>query len=113
MQYPQLILPQFCNTDIRVILYSNSITEDGAPQSTTEITTKCMLKNGGSKRIFDDKGTEVQISLVASIPGDIAPLLPFISGGSAVINNESFRIVSGSKIHNPNNSVNFTRLELI
>ena len=55
----------------------------------------------------------VQITGTALFPGDICPELPVISGGSAEIFGMKRRIEQGTKVRNPDGSVNYTEVMLV
>ena len=46
-------------------------------------------------------------------PGDIAPGIPTLSGGTITVFGQERRILQGSKNRNPDGTVNFCTLEVI
>ncbi len=110
MTYPCLV--RLCETPISVTLYGEDISEDGAPQAGAVFVGKCNFQSGG--RSYDTKQMhEVRLSGRAYFPGDIAPSLPELSSGEAVVFGALRRIVSGEKARNPDGTVNFTRLDVL
>ena len=55
----------------------------------------------------------VQLSGVALFPGDIAPDLPNLSGGTIEVNGEKRRIFQGRKARNPDGTVNYSELDVM
>ena len=51
MKYPSLVRKQDCKTDIHVVLYSDDISEEGAPQIALEDDFKCNYQNK-AKRVL-------------------------------------------------------------
>lgn len=111
MKYPQLVLPQFCKTPVTVILYQEGVSEDGEPLSTLKAELKCNYQDG-VKTILTEQKKLVQITGSAYFVGDIAPNLPTLSGGTAVIFGVDRRIANSRKARNPDGTVNYTKLDL-
>lgn len=112
MKFPCLIDKRFCKTPIVVTLYLEGINEDGEPLTALNIETVCNYQDKAKIVITADKQA-VQLTAQAYFIGDIAPDIPVLSGGEAIINNIKCRIYQGEKARNPDNSVNYTRLDLI
>ena len=58
MKYPSLVRKQDCKTDIHVVLYSDDISEEGAPQIALEDDFKCNYQNK-AKRVLTSDGVYV------------------------------------------------------
>lgn len=130
MDFPKLVLKQFCKTPVKVTVYGEGITEDGAPVVIFECRKvypsfdlfpsdtffageiRCNYQDK-SKTVFDAQKKIVKTSGVILIPGDIAPNFPTLSGGYVLINGVKRDIVQGVKARNPDGTVNFTELDVI
>lgn len=66
-----------------------------------------------AKRVLTKEQKLVQISGTALFPGDIAPDVPAITGGTLTVFGVERRILQGMKARNPDGSVNYTRLDVI
>ncbi|MGN1156461.1 MAG: hypothetical protein ACI4TK_09815, partial [Agathobacter sp.] len=66
-----------------------------------------------AKRIFTKEQKVVQITGSAYFCGDIAPDFPLISGGEFTVFGAKHEIYQGTKARNPDESVNYTLLEVI
>lgn len=110
--FPRLIPKNMMQTDIKIILYTDEISEDGEPIKSNEINTKCNFQNLG-KVYIDNEHRQIQIQGTALIDRDIAPNIDFISEGEAIIYNKKFKIYQARKNRNPDGTVNYTSLELI
>lgn len=112
MKYPQLVPARMCKTDISVTLYGEGVTEDGAPEAVLAEKLKCNYQDGG-KQVFTKEQKLIHISGKALFTGDIAPNLPNITGGYAIIHGEKRTILEGIKARNPDGTVNYTELRFI
>lgn len=112
MKFPCLVDKRFCKTDIKITINSENISEDGEPVKAFEGSFKCNYQDSAKTIFTTDKGT-VQITGIAYIPDDIAPNLPTLSGGTAVVHGVKRIIHSGTKARNPDGTVNYCKLELI
>lgn len=112
MKYPQLVPKRLCKTDIHIRIESEELTEDGGPIILLETDLKCNYQDT-AKRVLTAEQKLVQISGSAMFPGDIAPDIPAITGGEAIIFGVPRRILQGMKARNPDGTVNYTRLDLI
>lgn len=112
MQYPCLILKQFCTTDINLELEHEDLNEYGEPLDAVNYTGKCNYQDK-ARTILTAEKKLVEITGSALLPGDICPELSVISGGSALIFNTERRILEGRKHRNPDGTVNFTEVLLI
>ena len=105
MNYPCLVPKRLCRTKIQVYLASEEITNLGKPRYTADLELTCN---------FQDKAkTLVQITGTALFPGDIAPDMPSLSGGTVTVFGEERRIVQGTKNRNPDGTVNYCTLEVM
>jgi hypothetical protein len=111
-------------------LYSESVTEDGAPEIIYEqkklypsdnlypnshLYGDCLYCNyqETAKTVFTEQQKKVQANGVILIPGDIVPDHPTISGGFVEILGARREIIKGTKARNPDGTVNFTELDVI
>lgn len=112
MKYPSLINKAFCKTDIEITLYQEGLTEDGEPLTAFTGSFKCNYQDS-SKTVYTADKKQVKLTGVAYIPNDIAPDLPTISSGTAIVYGVKRTIHTGTKARNPDGSVNYCKLELI
>lgn len=111
MRFPELVPKFLCKTDIEVTIYQEGISEDGAPLETNLGTIKCNYQDG-AKTILTDEKKKVEITGKALFNGDICPGLPVISSGHVVLFGIKRDIVEGIKARNPDETVNYTELNL-
>ncbi len=112
MKYPCLILEKFCTTEITLSLEQEGLNKYGEPEASIEYSGKCNYQDKARTVLTAEKKL-VEITGTALFPGDICPVLPVISGGSAVINEVKRRVLQGKKARNPDGSVNYTEVLLI
>lgn len=112
MKYPCLVPARLCRTDIHVCLESEGITNQGEPEQVLELDLKCNFQDK-AKTILTAEKKLVQVTGTAMFPGDIAPDLPSLSGGTVTVFGEVRRIAQGMKARNPDGTVNYCRLEVI
>lgn len=111
MKYPNLVLDKYCNTTIKGKIYSEGVSETGAPIE-YEFSSKCNYQSS-CKTILTPQQKLVQITGICYINGDLFPDMPEISDGEVEINGVVRKINSCSKSRNPDGTVNFTKMELI
>ena len=112
MKYPCLVMEQFCTTPIHVRIEQEGVSEDGGPLLAFESDLLCNYQDP-AKTVLTTEGKQVQLSGVAMFPGDIAPDLPTLSGGTATVFGVERQIFQGIKARNPDGSVNYTELRLV
>ena len=112
MKYPCLIPKRLCKTNIHVHLESEELDNEGAPKWTKDLDLKCNWQDR-AKTILTAEKKLVQITGSALFPGDIAPDMPSLSGGTVTVFGEERRIESGRKNRNPDGTVNYCTLEVI
>lgn len=112
MKYPCLVPKQLCKTDICVELDVEGYGNYGAPLEPIVFKGTCNYQDS-SKTILTGEKKLIQLSGVALIPGDIAPDLPTLSGGTVVVNGVKRRIEKGTKARNPDGTVNYCKMELV
>ena len=112
MKYPSLINKAFCKTDIKITIYQEGLTEDGEPITAFKGNYKCNYQDC-AKSVYTANKKQVKLSGIAYIPSDIAPDMPVLSGGIAVVNGVKRTIHTGVKARNPDGSVNYCKLELV
>lgn len=109
MKYPSLVPRKLCKTDVTIRI--EQLSEMGEPETVFEETLKCNYQNSTKTVLTADKRL-VQLSGVCLFPGDIAPELPNIEGGVAVIEGQEWGIFQGIKARNPDGTVNYTEVRL-
>lgn len=112
MKYPGLVLPQFCKTEADVSIGSGELNEEGEMAQPFRKNAKCNLQSK-AYRVLDDKKSLITLSGRALFPGDLCPEVKTISSGTVKANGTEYAIHKGSKVRNPDGTVNYTELELI
>lgn len=84
----------------------------GEPYESTVIDKKCNYQDT-AKTVLTAEKVLVQLAGIALFPGDIAPDLPTLSGGTATVYGVKRTIFQGKKARNPDGSVNYSILELM
>lgn len=112
MKYPCLVPKRLCKTGIHVRLESEELNNMGEPEHVIERELMCNWQDG-AKTVLTAEKKLVQITGTALFPGDIAPELPTLSGGTVTVFGEERRILQGMKARNPDGTVNYSRLEVI
>lgn len=110
-RWPLLVLPQFCTTDLKVVVETDDLNEDGTPKTLIDWSGKCNYQDK-SKRIYTADKTYIEVTGTCLIPGDIAPDVPVISNGIVEVFGEKRILAMGTKARNPDGTVNYTQLEL-
>lgn len=111
MKYPSLVPKRLCKTPIKVEIEQEGLTEDGGPIPAFVASLHCNYQDI-AKTIQTDDGKQIQLTGKALFCGDIAPDLPVISGGKALIFGVQRDIIQGIKARNPDGTVNYTELRL-
>ena len=111
MKYPCLIPKSVCRTEVHIELSQEGVDKYGEPLEVISVDTKCNYQDK-SKTIFTPEKKEVKLTGCIYIPGDIAPTLPTLSGGTVTIFEVKRRIYQGTKARNPDGTVNYTMLEV-
>lgn len=112
MRYPCLIDKRFCKTDIHVEITPEGVNKYGEPHESIIVDTKCNYQDT-AKTVLTAEKVLVQLTGIALFPGDIAPDLPTLSGGTATIHEVKRTIYQGTKARNPDGTVNHCKLELM
>lgn len=112
MKYPCLVPKRLCRTDISVHLESEGLDNQGEPKYTADLELKCNWQDK-AKTILTAEKKLVQVTGTALFPGDIAPDMPSLSGGTVTVFGEERRIESGRKNRNPDGTVNYCTLEVV
>ena len=84
----------------------------GEPKYMANLDLKCNFQDK-AKTIFTAEKKLVQITGTAMFPGDIAPDMPTLSGGTVIVFGQERRIEQGTKNRNPDGTVNFCTLEVV
>lgn len=111
MNYPCLIPKQLCKTPVHVELEQEGVTKYGGKLPKVIIDTKCNYQDGAKTELTAEKKL-ITINGCALFPGDIAPELSVISAGTITVYGEVRKIAKGTKARNPDNTVNYTKLEV-
>lgn len=112
MKYPCLVPKRNCKVPIRVLLESEELTNLGEPKYSVSLNLMCNWQDS-AKTILTAEKKLVEITGTAMFPGDIAPDVPTLSGGTVTVFGEERRIASGMKARNPDGTVNFCKLEVV
>lgn len=112
MKYPCLVPTQFCKTDADVSICSEELSEEGEMAQPFKKRGKCNLQSK-AYRVLDDKKSLITLSGKALFPGDLCPDVKAISSGTVKADGTEYAIHRGSKVRNPDGTVNYTELELI
>lgn len=112
MKYPCLVPKRLCKTPVSVHLESEEITNLGEPAQTLDLELMCNFQDR-VKTILTAEKKLVQITGTAMFPGDIAPDMPSLSGGTVTVFGQTRRIEQGMKARNPDGTVNYCRLDVI
>ena len=112
MKYPCLIQKQFCKTPVHVHLESEELNNLGAPKYVFDADLMCNFQDK-TKTILTAEKKLRQVTGTAMFPGDIAPDLPSLSGGTLTVFGQERRIEQGGKNRNPDGSVNYCSLEVV
>lgn len=111
MKFPCVVPKAVCKTPIHIEIDQEGISEDGETLTGAVIDTKCNYQDK-AKTVLTKEKKEVIITGCALMPGDIAPELATISGGTVTIFGEKRRIATGIKARNIDGTVNYTELDL-
>ena len=112
MKYPCLVPKRLCKVSVHVHLESEELNNLGEPKYMAELELICNFQDR-AKTILTAEKKLVQITGTALFPGDIAPDMPSLSGGTVTIFGEERRIEQGAKNRNPDGTVNFCTLEVV
>jgi hypothetical protein len=112
MKYPCLVDKRFCKTPIHVEVIPEGVDKYGDPYPAIEFDGPCNYQDTG-KTVLTVEKVLVQLTGIVLFPGDIAPDLPTLSGGTATVYGVERTIFQGTKARNPDGTVNYCKLELI
>ena len=109
MSWPALVKKAVCTTPIRLVVYGETLDEDGAPAVAGTYEGTCFWQDGGRVERTDAQ-QYVRITGRAYFPGDILPAVPVIAAGYAVVQGERRPIARGRKARDPDGRVNYTEV---
>ena len=112
MKYPCLVPKWLCKVPVHVHLESEELSNEGAPKYSMDADLLCNFQDK-AKTVLTAEKKLIQITGVALFPGDIAPDMPSLSGGTLTVFGEERRIEQGCKNRNPDGTVNFCSLEVV
>lgn len=112
MKYPCLIPKKKCRIDISVHLESEETSNLGEPKQVIDLELKCNFQDR-VKTVLTAEKKLVEVTGTALFPGDIAPEMPTLSGGTVTVFGAERRIVQGMKARDPDGKVNFCRLDVV
>lgn len=111
MRYPCLVREKDCRTKAHVSIEPEGLDRYGEPPAPIEADLCCNYQEK-ARMVMTAEKKLVQASGTALFPGDIAPGVPAISGGTVEVFGARRRIVQGTKARNPDGTVNYTKLEV-
>lgn len=111
MKYPCVVDKRYCKTPIHVEIAQEGIDKYGDSLAPVELDTVCNFQDV-AKTVMTAGKKVVEITGTALFPGDIAPELPTLSGGSVVVFGAERKVERGMKARNPDGSVNYCRLDV-
>ena len=112
MKYPCLVRKKDCRVPVHVTIESEGLTEDGGSEILFSADLLCNYQDR-AKRVLTDEQKLVLISGSALFPGDVAPGVPELPGGTLTVFGVPRRIEQGMKARNPDGTVNYTRLDVV
>lgn len=112
MRWPELVPDRICLTPIHIKIEQEGISEEGEPLLAIEGNYKCNYQDS-AYRTLNEQQKLIVLNGKAYFNGDIAPTIPTITGGEAIVFGVKRRIHKGTKARNPDGTVNYTLLELI
>lgn len=101
-----------CKTPVTVEMKPEGRDKNGEPFAPVIWSGNCNYQDK-AKTVYTKEKEQIQLTGRVYIPGDIAPELPTISGGYVTVNGEKRQLYQGTKARNPDNTVNFTMLEVV
>ena len=111
MKWPSLVPDKVCTTPIHIKIEDTGLSEEGEPVIVLDEDLKCNFQDQAYKVLTAEQKL-VTLSGKVYFNGDIAPMLPEISGGEAEVFGMKRKLYKGTKARNPDGSVNYTLLEL-
>ncbi|MDO5293315.1 MAG: hypothetical protein Q4F05_11250 [bacterium] len=112
MHFPCLIKKEFCKTDTVVEIEQEGVDKYGDPLDSFIYEGKCNYQDS-AKTVLTAEKKLIQLSGVALFIGDIAPDIPVISGGTITVHGEERQIYQGRKCRNPDETVNYTEIQVM
>lgn len=98
-------------TDVRIVLYSPELNEDGEPITISDAMYKCIWSDK-RRHTYDKEKRIIELEGSIIVDGDVSPDTRS-TDGYAVINGEKLKIYKVKRARNPDGSVHHTTLDLI
>lgn len=111
MNWPKLVPPIVCKTNITVHIEPEGINKYGEPLDAIDYTGKCNYQDQ-ARTVYTDERKLIQVSGTALFSEDICPDLPVIPSGTAIVFGQERRLIAGRKSRNPDGTVNFVEVWL-
>jgi len=105
-----LYYPSHLDVTSVVIVITQGLGSGGAPSVVETKTTKCNFSEK-SKIKYSSEGESTRIVGSLTFRGDVASSTPILAG-NVTINGAVFKIFSGSRVRNPDGTINHVKLEL-
>lgn len=112
VKYPCLVRKRDCKTKVHVSIEPEGLDKYGRHPEAIEADLLCNYQEK-AKTVLTAEKKLIQVSGTALFPGDIAPDVPAISGGTLEVFGVKRRIAQGTKARNPDATVNYTKLEVV
>lgn len=112
MRYPCLVNRKMCKTRVHVSLDQEGVDKYGEPLESFEYDGMCNYQDS-AKTVLTAEKKLIRLSGAALFPGDIAPQLPTLSGGTITVEGVKRTIFSGQKARNPDGTVNYSKIEVM
>ena len=93
-------------------MYSDEISEEGAPLIVLEDDFKCNYQNK-AKRVLTSEKVTIQVTGICLFSQDIAPEITDIHSGKVTVFGKERDIVQGTKARNPDGTVNYIELDIV
>lgn len=100
------------NTPAELTLNTEGLGENGAPVAAMQWSGLVWFSEK-SRTVKDKDGRDVRLEGSLVIKGDLAPDLPLVSDGEAIVSGRKYEIFRVARPRNPDGSVHHTTVELM